>query len=184
MLIYNASAQLIPDNTISYVTVFFDKATESGRSMGCCDSGNVPLKMSQRENFSLFTQNFQTCLSFTGLYNPASTIPIWKTWEPWTLSFKRDISTTIFPMQNGCLGERRGKVGNDFGVRLRRRNTSKARVCLRHCPHILSHDVLRLDRLKYCRCYKSSSVALLSLCSKAKSWLHHNFRSKWELPDV
>ena len=37
------------------------------------------------------------------------------------------------------------KVDNEFGVMWRWKRTSQTRICLRHCPHTLSHDIRRPD---------------------------------------
>ena len=40
-LVFNASAQLFPDNTLRSFTNFFIGATESGMSVGRCHLGNI-----------------------------------------------------------------------------------------------------------------------------------------------
>ena len=47
--------------------------------------------------------------------------------------------------------------------------TSQTRIYLRHCPHILAHDVDGLDGVQYRGRHENSIAALLSLYSKLKS---------------
>ena len=76
-LVSNASEQLFSDKTLSSFTKFFAGATESGKSMGGCNFGNIlPINVPKSHSgkiqvFSLKNSNF---LDFT-IRNPVSTIP-------------------------------------------------------------------------------------------------------------
>ena len=66
-LVPNASAQLFPDNTLSSLTNFFTRTTESGRSMGGCNFRKIlPINVPkcQGKNFMFFDQKLSMLSKF------------------------------------------------------------------------------------------------------------------------
>ena len=75
-------------------------------------------------------------------------------------------------------------VGNEFGVKLRKKMTSQARTCLWHFPHTLSPDIHGPDWVQYRWRHKGSIAALLSCYFEAQIWRHYNHWTVHELSDI
>ena len=151
----------------------FTRATESGRSMGGFNFGNIlPINVPKccGGKVCFLTRNFQSHNSM--ITNLVFTLPLRILLRSWTLSFKKDTITAKTASQLNC--QRRQKVeiylanegsdlaffstdlrhifgsnvGNEFGVVLRQR-TSQTIIYLRLCPHTLTHDIEYTDVIEY-----------------------------------
>ena len=83
-LVANASAQLFADN-INIFYIFFNRATESGGSMGGCNLGNIPpinvTKCHRGKVYVFFLNFFQKRQRFT-TWSTVYTPPLRKLFKP------------------------------------------------------------------------------------------------------
>ena len=94
----------------------FTRATQSGRSMGCCSFGKfLPINASMYQNvtvekflFFWWKKNIQSRPRLNStIWKPVSTLPIRILLKLWTLSFKKDTITAKTVSQLKCLEERK-----------------------------------------------------------------------------
>ena len=164
-------------------------------------------KMLQRENLCFLTRNFQSQQNYF-TWNLVFTLPLRILLKPWTFSFKNDTITAKTVSKLKCLEERKRlrftlqmkhpvlhslvRIWDIFSevmlvmnlCNVERKSTSQTRICLRHFPHTLSHDIHRPDWVQNRWWHKSSITALLSFYFEAQVWRHYKYWTVHELSDI
>ena len=75
-------------------------------------------------------------------------------------------------------------VGNQFGVLMIRKRSSRTRICLRHYSYLFADDLQRSSRVQHCWRRKNFLATMLSLYLKAKAKRHYNNWTVHELSDI
>ena len=210
-LVSKACAQPFPDNTLSSFTNFLPEQLnlEGHREVASSEKSNHHwTKMLPRENLCFLTKDFQSHQNSI-TWNLVFTLPLRILLKPWTFSFKKDTITARTVSKLKCLEELKklrftfqmkdmvwnffstdlghifgSNVGNEFEVWLRGKGPRKPESAYDIVRNTLSHVIQRPDWVQYRWRRRKLHCCVAFFLFEAQVWIHYNYWTVHELPDI